>query len=117
MESTVEDQEKVNLNTVLQAFFKRSRKLREADDQILIDVGEEQIIQANMSHLSSIFMFLNSLIDRSQSYILQSSKVNVSQQEGMADGIYYSIEMKSSEEINDYVPVSYDSSLFKGADQ
>jgi len=117
LESTVEDQEKVNLNTVLQAFFKRSRKLREVDDKLLIEVEEEQIIKANMTHLSSILMFLNSLIDKQQPYILQSSKVSVSQHEGLNDGIYYSIELKSSEDINEYVPVNYDSSLFKGANQ
>lgn len=117
LESTVNDQEKVNLSSLLNAFYKRSRKLREVEDQNLVDDQEELIIQANMSHLSSVFMFMNSLLSKETPYSLSVDKVNVSQQEGLNDGVYYSIQMRSSDDINDYVPVNYDAEIFTKSDQ
>ncbi|MDD7984250.1 response regulator [Lentisphaera marina] len=117
LESTVDDQEKVNLSSLLNAFFNRSRKLREVNDQNLVSDEDELIIQANMGQLSSVFMFMNSLLSSEKPYTLSVDKVNISQQENLSDGIYYSIEMKSAEGINEYVPVNYDAAIFSQADQ
>ncbi|WDE98260.1 response regulator [Lentisphaera profundi] len=117
LETTVEEQEKVNLSALLTAFFKRTRKLRDLDDVNLVNEQEELIIQANMSHLSSVFMFMHSLLAKDKTYTLSVEKVNMSEQEALNDGIYYSIELKSSDSINDYVPVNYDAAVFEESDR